>query len=57
LIAVDVVHILETPEMKERVAGAGVQIFSPGADEFGEHYRNDIARWRGIFRQTGISLD
>jgi tripartite-type tricarboxylate transporter receptor subunit TctC len=43
--------------MKERMAGAGVQIFSLGADKFGEYYRNDIARWRGIVKQAGISIE
>ena len=56
-ISADVAHVLETPEMKERMAGAGVQIFSLGADKFGDYYRNDIARWRGIVRQAGISLE
>ena len=56
-IAADLAHILETPEMKERMAGAGVQIFSLGADKFGDYYRNDIVRWRGIVTQAGISLD
>jgi tripartite-type tricarboxylate transporter receptor subunit TctC len=56
-ISADVAQILETPEMKERMAGAGVQIFSLGADKFGEYYKNDIARWRGIVKQAGISLD
>jgi tripartite-type tricarboxylate transporter receptor subunit TctC len=56
-ISADVAHILETPEMKERMAGAGVQIFSLGADKFGDYYRNDIARWRGIVKQAGISIE
>ncbi|MCX7141482.1 MAG: tripartite tricarboxylate transporter substrate binding protein, partial [Proteobacteria bacterium] len=56
-IAADVAQTLETPEMKERMAGAGVQIFSLGTDKFGEYYRNDIARWRGIVKQAGITLD
>jgi tripartite-type tricarboxylate transporter receptor subunit TctC len=56
-IAADLAHILETPDMKERMAGAGVQIFSLGADKFGDYYRSDIARWRGIVKQAGISLD
>lgn len=37
--------------------GAVVQIFSLGADRFGEYYRNDIARWRGIVKQAGISIE
>lgn len=56
-IAADVASILETPEMKARMAGAGVQIFSLLADKFGEYYRDDIARWRGIVKQAGISLE
>jgi hypothetical protein len=43
--------------MKERMAGAGVQILSLGADRFGEYYKNDIARWRGIVKQAGISIE
>jgi tripartite-type tricarboxylate transporter receptor subunit TctC len=56
-ISADVARILETPEMKERMSGAGVQIFSHGADKFGEYYRSDIVRWRGIVKQAGISID
>ena len=56
-ISADVAQILETTEMKERMAGAGVQIFSLPADRFGDYYRNDIARWRGIVKQAGISLE
>jgi tripartite-type tricarboxylate transporter receptor subunit TctC len=56
-ISADVAHTLETPEMKERMAGAGVQILSLGADRFGEYYKNDIARWRGIVKQAGISIE
>lgn len=56
-ISADVARILETPEMKERMAGAGVQIMSLGADKFGEYYRSDIVRWRGIVKQAGISIE
>jgi len=56
-ISADVVRILATPEMKERMSGIGVQIFSLGAERFGEFFRNDIARWRGIVKQAGISID
>jgi tripartite-type tricarboxylate transporter receptor subunit TctC len=43
--------------MKDRMTGAGVQNFSIGADRFGEFFRNDIARWRGIVKQAGISIE
>jgi tripartite-type tricarboxylate transporter receptor subunit TctC len=56
-ISTDVVRILATQEMKERMTGAGVQIFSLGADRFGEFFRNDIARWRGIVKKAGISIE
>jgi hypothetical protein len=39
------------------MSGAGVQIFSLGVEKFGEYYRSDIARWRGIVKQAGISID
>jgi len=56
-IAADVAQILETPEMKERMAGVGAQIFSLSADRFAAFYRNDIERWRGIVKQAGISIE
>ena len=56
-ISADVARILETPDMKERMSGAGVQIFSLGADRFDEYYRNDIARLRAVVRQSGISIE
>ena len=56
-ISADVGRILATQAMKDRMTGVGVQIFSLGADRFGEFFRNDIARWRGIVKQAGISID
>jgi tripartite-type tricarboxylate transporter receptor subunit TctC len=56
-ISADVVQILATQEMKDRMTNAGVQIFSLGVDKFPEFFRSDIARWRGIVKQSGLSID
>jgi tripartite-type tricarboxylate transporter receptor subunit TctC len=56
-ISADVVQVLATQEMNDRMTNAGVQIFSLGADKFPEFFRSDIARWRGIVKQSGLSID
>ena len=48
---------LEVPAVRERLAGAGMQILEGGPAEFGAFIRAEIARWAPIVRASGATAD
>ncbi|QWE17199.1 tripartite tricarboxylate transporter substrate binding protein [Polynucleobacter sp. AP-Nino-20-G2] len=52
-----VLKILDTPEMKERFAKAGVQIAPMNTQQFSDLYFSDIARWKVVIEKAKIKLD
>jgi tripartite-type tricarboxylate transporter receptor subunit TctC len=52
-----VLKMLDTPEMKERFAKAGVQIAPMTTQQFSDLYSSDIARWKVVIEKAKIKLD
>ena len=55
-IANDVNALLDSPDMKEKMDAAGVQMFKSTQAEFDAFYRADIAKWVRIVKSSGIKL-
>jgi tripartite-type tricarboxylate transporter receptor subunit TctC len=55
-IATDVNALLDSADMKEKMAAAGVQIFRSTTEQFDAYYRADIARWVRVLKSSGIKL-
>jgi len=52
-----ILKMLETPDLKERLVKAGVQIAPLNAQQFSELYNSDIARWKIVIEKVKIKLD
>ena len=52
-----ILKMLETPDLKERLVKAGVQIAPLNAQQFSELYNSDIARWNIVIEKVKIKLD
>ena len=55
-IATDVNSILDTPDMKEKMASAGVTILRLSQKQFDAYYRADIVKWRKLIKASNINL-
>lgn len=55
-ISTDVNAILETPDMKEKMAAVGVTILQMSQAQFDAYYRADIAKWRKLIKASNIKL-
>ena len=52
-----ILKMLETPDLKERLVKAGVQIAPLNSQQFSELYNSDIARWKIVIEKVKIKLD
>jgi tripartite-type tricarboxylate transporter receptor subunit TctC len=55
-LANDVNGLLDSADMKEKMAAAGVQILRSTQPEFDAYYRADIAKWARVIKSSGIKL-
>jgi tripartite-type tricarboxylate transporter receptor subunit TctC len=56
-INAEVVRILGTADMKERLAGLGVTPVGDSRDQFTSFVRNEIAKWGKLIRDNAIKAD
>jgi tripartite-type tricarboxylate transporter receptor subunit TctC len=56
-INAEVVRILGTPDMKERLSGLGVTPVGDSREQFTAFVRNEIAKWGKLIRDNGIKAD
>ena len=52
-----IVKSLETPDMREQLAKAGVDPEPSTPDELGKHLLADIAKWAKVIKASGIPLN
>lgn len=50
-------EIVNQPETKERLAGAGFNALHSKASELKDYQRKEVARWQEIIRDAGISVE
>ena len=52
-----IVKSIETPEMREHLAKAGVDPEPSTPDELAQHLRSDIAKWARVIQTSGIPIN
>ncbi len=54
----NIVRIAAEPEIRERMSqGLGLQPVGSSAAEFGATMQSDLAKWGGIIRRAGVTMD
>lgn len=56
-IAGDMRRVLAQPDMKERLAGIGVDIKASTPDELARFQRAELAKWGKIIKDSGAKVD
>ena len=50
----DIVPTLLAPELKERLAGEGVEVVASSSEEFAAYLRAETAKWAKVVKSAGI---
>jgi tripartite-type tricarboxylate transporter receptor subunit TctC len=53
----EIVSILETPEMKQRLTQDGADVVASSAQEFGTYLASETKKWAQVIKQAGIRAD
>jgi len=53
----EVIAILTTPDMIERIKTLGYDVLASPPDEFGAQIKNDVVRWSGVVKKADIPLN
>jgi tripartite-type tricarboxylate transporter receptor subunit TctC len=53
----EIIRILDTPEMKERIKTLGYDVIASTPDEFGRQTTNDVARWTDVVRRANVPMN
>jgi tripartite-type tricarboxylate transporter receptor subunit TctC len=53
----EIVAILKTPELRERLERDGIETVGNTPDQFAAYIRSEIEKWGTVVRQTGIKLE
>jgi tripartite-type tricarboxylate transporter receptor subunit TctC len=53
----ELLQAVNHPEMKERILADGMDILTGTPDEFAAHIRQELAKWRKVVKQSGITAE
>lgn len=53
----EIVRVLALPEIRDRLAGEGVEVIGDTPDQFAAFLKTDIARWAPLIKQSGARLE
>lgn len=53
----DIVKVIGTPEMRERLSGLGFQVVGSKPDELATFLKAEIAKWSKVVRESGAKVD
>jgi tripartite-type tricarboxylate transporter receptor subunit TctC len=53
----DLVHVLGQPDVRERLAGAGIEIVGSSPEELARHIRSEMPKWSRVIKQSGARVD
>ena len=56
-LAAEANKALQTPEVRERLAGIGLEIISKGPEEFAAYLKGETARFAAIIKEGNIKID
>ena len=54
---VELARMMQAPEMRERLAGMGVQPLTSTPERFGDFLRAEVAKWAAIVKESGARAD
>lgn len=53
----EIVRILQSPDVKERMSADGSEPVGSTPEQFGAHIRNEVAKWRKLIQEAGIRAE
>lgn len=53
----EIVRILHTPEMRERLSSQGAEPIGSTPEQLDEHIRAEMVKWGKVIRDAGIHID
>jgi len=53
----EILRAVQSPEVRERLLGDGMDISSGTPEAFGKVIRDDFAKWKRLVKETGISAN
>ena len=53
----EVVKALQSPDVRQKLALQGAEPLGSTPEAYGEYIQKELARWEGVVKQTGITLD
>lgn len=56
-ISAEVIRIVNTPEVRERIVGLGLTPFPAASEEFGRYMASEHVKWASVVKDSGATLD
>jgi len=53
----EIVKILRMPEVREKIGGLGADVIGSGSAEFADYLKAEIAKWSGVIKASGATID
>ncbi|SFQ40029.1 Tripartite-type tricarboxylate transporter, receptor component TctC [Variovorax sp. OK605] len=53
----EIVKALKSPDVRERLALQGAEPLGSSPQEYGDYVKKELARWAGVVKATGVTLD
>ena len=53
----EMVKVLTSPEVKQRIANSGVDVVASSPEQFGALLKSEVARWAKVIQEAGIKAD
>lgn len=53
----ELARLVQMPELRDRLAAAGIEPLGSSPEEFSEHIRQEIARWAKVVKDSGARVD
>ena len=53
----DITHVLELPDVRERISGLGAEVKAGTPAEFAQFIRRELALWAKVVKQAGLRAD